>query len=490
MQEFEDAIRAVDSNGNHTGRNPYTGLYYYDYCDIDSLINEYMIQTLLSNGDGFIRSSYFYKDKGSIMYCGPVWDTDLILGMGWNYGTEPDVDRISYSWAAPLLKIPGFRNELHKAWVNKYSKLMASMTGESDAMPSLYDYADTLKPNVMMDYMLWPDKYKLVSPKAGYPGKTDEEKDWAYVKAGRKDKYLCWDDSMSYDDILEVRMDWLRAHRVFLERYFAGMGTAHVHQLGEVTASDGTSHTRICTTCGAEVKEDCIYLAAPTGSTHHTAKRICMVCGNSTRGDTKCSFDILEEQAATKKRPKLISRQCSICRQTTVVEKTLSKGETFSKGDLTYEVTTKDKYVKVIAAKNVSSVVIPGTVTYGGITYDVRSVGKGAFRKKTKLESIKIGRNVRVIGRNAFRGCTRLKTITGISAVRTIYSYAFYGDYRLTKVTSLRSCRSIGKKAFYGCKKLKKIGSKKSGIAALNKKVKVGKRAFRKSGIKKLRKIL
>lgn len=490
MQEFEDAVWAIDSKGEHTGRNPYTGLYYYDYCDMDSLIREYMIQTILSNGDGFSRSTYFYKDKGDIMYCGPVWDTDLALGMGWNDESDPNQDWTSHTWAGHLLKIPGFRAELRKAWNEKYSKLMASMAGYGNAMPSIYEIADILRPNVKMDSVLWPVKYRLASPRAGYPGKSDDEKNAAYVKAGRKSKFVCWNSSMSYDDILEVRMDWLRAHLDYFEGYFAKIGTGHVHQLGKVVKTDGSTHTRVCTTCGAEVTEDCIHLASPVNSSRHTAKRSCMVCGSSVSGDTKCVYDIVEKQAVTAKSPKIIKHQCSVCRQTKVQEITLSKGDRFEKGDFKYKVTVKDKSVSVIKAAGVKKAVIPGTVTYGGVTYKVRSVGAAAFRNRTKMTSLKVGRNVRTIGKNAFRGCTGLKTVEGASNVRTIGAYAFYGDRRMTKIVSLKSCTSIGKKAFYGCKGLKNIGSKKKGVAVLKKKIKTGKSTFSKSGIKKIRKVL
>ena len=488
MEELQDATRAIDSTGAHTGRNPYTGLYYYDYCDLDSLVKEYMIHTLISNGDGFFRSEYFYKDKGGKMYCGPVWDTDMIMGTGWNNEIPPDEDWLSGTWAGFMLDIPGFRSELRKAWDEQFSELLASLTGDGNAMPSIYDYAAMVKPNVMMDYVLWPEKYKLASPKAGYPGDTDGERDAAFVKAGNVKRFIYWDSSMTYDDIVEAKADWLRTHRAFLKGYFAGMESKHEHQLGEVVASDGTKHTRVCVTCGEKVTEDCIYLASPVDNKHHTAERTCMVCGSSVSGDTGCSYEVIKDKAITKSSPAVTKKQCSVCKQTIVLENTLSKGDTFRSGNFTYKVTTKDKYVSLISSKNIKTAVIPATVKYGGVTYAVRSVGKAAFRGRTKLTTLKVGKNVRTIGKNAFRGCIHLKTVKYTSRVTKINSYAFYGDYRLTKVSSLKACKSIGRCAFYGCSKLKTIGSK-SGRAMLNKKVKIGKKAFRKSGIKKIRKV-
>ena len=90
---------------------------------------------------------------------------------------------------------------------------------------------------------------------------------------------------------------------------FNEMKEGHVHQLGEVTASDGKTHTRACVTCGAEVKEDCVHLATPKNLNHHTAESRCAVCGSSVRVDTKCVYKTIENSAATAASPKRVVKQ-------------------------------------------------------------------------------------------------------------------------------------------------------------------------------------
>ena len=81
-QEFEDAVYAQDADGNFTGYNAQTGKYYYEYCDLNSLIQAYLMQYLSGNSDAFYSSFFFYKDVDGIMYASPVWDMELTGGGG------------------------------------------------------------------------------------------------------------------------------------------------------------------------------------------------------------------------------------------------------------------------------------------------------------------------------------------------------------------------------------------------------------------------
>lgn len=76
-QEFEDAVYSTN------GYNTKTGRYYYEYCDLESIVKVYLINELSKNVDGFASSSYFYLPADEdIMYAGPVWDYDPCYGPG------------------------------------------------------------------------------------------------------------------------------------------------------------------------------------------------------------------------------------------------------------------------------------------------------------------------------------------------------------------------------------------------------------------------
>lgn len=159
--------------------------------------------------------------------------------------------------------------------------------------------------------------------------------------------------------------------------------------------------------------------------------------------------------------------------------------------------------------------VIPETVTYGDVTYNVTQIGTDAFVNCTNLVSIDIPGSVTSIGRSAFYGCTNLKSVTilgnaslqtgvfglcsslesltipsmadvtlrelfgqqsfaGSYEVRMGYTYyipstlkkvritggtsiketAFYGISSLTEIELPSSITSIGSRAFDGCSSL------------------------------------
>ena len=71
-------------------------------------------------------------------------------------------------------------------------------------------------------------------------------------------------------------------------------------------------------------------------------------------------------------------------------------------------------------------VVIPATVTYGGNTYSVTSIGYGAFAWCSGLTSVTIGNSVTSIEGRAFYGCSGLTSVTIPNSVTSIGAYAFH----------------------------------------------------------------
>lgn len=105
-------------------------------------------------------------------------------------------------------------------------------------------------------------------------------------------------------------------------------------------------------------------------------------------------------------------------------------------------------------------VVIPTTVTYYDITYDVTSIESDAFYHCSSLTEVTIPNSVTSIGQRAFAGCTALKVLTIGESVTSIEWYAFDNctalemvDYRATACTSTGS---FSYPVFNGCTSLAK----------------------------------
>ena len=149
-------------------------------------------------------------------------------------------------------------------------------------------------------------------------------------------------------------------------------------------------------------------------------------------------------------------------------------------------------------------IAIPSSILYGGISYNVTSIGEYAFDGCTGLTSITIPdsvtsigdgafqdtswydnqpdgvvyinnvlykykgtmpsntsitipEGVTSIGESAFSGCTGLTSITIPDSVTSIGEYVFSGCKGLTSITIPNSVTSIGRSAFDGCTGLTSI---------------------------------
>jgi hypothetical protein len=91
-------------------------------------------------------------------------------------------------------------------------------------------------------------------------------------------------------------------------------------------------------------------------------------------------------------------------------------------------------------------ITIPSTVTNGGITYSVTSIGVNAFSQKG-LTSVTIPNSVTSIGGSAFYN-NSLTSVTIPDSVTSIGSYVFAYNNSLTSVTIGSSVTSIGSHAF------------------------------------------
>lgn len=192
-QEFEDAV--YSSNGY----NAKTGKYYYEYCDLDSLVKLYLINELSKNVDGFMSSTYFYMPADEdILYAGPVWDYDPCYGPGGFH------DNIQVATANPenfyavnnyladgLIKIESFRNAVKKT-LNKqngeFYLAVQKMIGDNG---TVYTMAENVKSSQLMNEKLW----------------NVFDSRFVYVHKGQKVSFE--NANIFLNDFISERIDWL-----------------------------------------------------------------------------------------------------------------------------------------------------------------------------------------------------------------------------------------------------------------------------------------
>lgn len=62
-------------------------LGYPAYIDTASFVNRVIINEFTRNMDSYVRSDYYYKDRDTKVFAGPLWDFDVIAGVGSSQGS-------------------------------------------------------------------------------------------------------------------------------------------------------------------------------------------------------------------------------------------------------------------------------------------------------------------------------------------------------------------------------------------------------------------
>jgi hypothetical protein len=190
-QEFEDAVYAQDEDGNYTGINPTTGKHYYEYVDLDSLVQVVMIQQFARNNDGFYSSMFMYKDTDDVLHFGPVWDQELTFGSGWNKHIKPERESYHYLEAA-LIKIPDFKEALAEYYNNSFKSVAENLIAENGTIATS---VAKISSSVAMDSKLWPYVY------IGDPSNTNH----------------LWADGTTYESIISDMQQWIVKRFAYLD---------------------------------------------------------------------------------------------------------------------------------------------------------------------------------------------------------------------------------------------------------------------------------
>lgn len=102
-------------------------------------------------------------------------------------------------------------------------------------------------------------------------------------------------------------------------------------------------------------------------------------------------------------------------------------------------------------------IVIPNSIVYNDIEYDVTAIDGMAFYMGGGITSISIPNSVKSIGGSAFQYCQVLQTLSLPSNLSFIGDEAFWGCRGLISVTCYGAPESGGNNVFAACDKLEEI---------------------------------
>ena len=129
-----------------------------------------------------------------------------------------------------------------------------------------------------------------------------------------------------------------------------------------------------------------------------------------------------------------------------------------------YNLVSKAKEAEVVNPKGnyynstySGNVVIPATVVYNNVTYDVKTIGSNAFYGCVDLVSVTIPNSVTSIGSSAFRGCEKLTSFNIPNNLTSLGASAFRNCRNLNSIIIPNGVTKIDKSTFESCTSLKSI---------------------------------
>ncbi|MER7167604.1 CotH kinase family protein [Micromonospora sp. NPDC000207] len=194
IQQFHDVLRAPNA------ADPATG--YRSYIDVDSFVDQMILNELSREMDSYIRSAYFYKDRGTKIFAGPLWDYDLTFGVGGFFGNDQPAgwqyqqvrQPVANDWYTQLMRDPAFVDQVRARW----QTLRRGLLSDASLRTRVDTLAAPLANGAQRNFQRWPN---LTTPMIGYfftptaptwQGQVQFLRDWMLRRATWLDSTAGW----------------------------------------------------------------------------------------------------------------------------------------------------------------------------------------------------------------------------------------------------------------------------------------------------------
>ena len=139
-------------------------LGYPAFIDTASFVNHVIINELTKNMDGYVRSQYFYKDRDTKVFAGPLWDFDLIAGVGSSLGAFENISLEGWQyahfesgwrtadWFHVLLNDPTFQAALAERW----RELRQGVLSNAEIVARIQGLSQGLANAAQRNFEKWP----------------------------------------------------------------------------------------------------------------------------------------------------------------------------------------------------------------------------------------------------------------------------------------------------------------------------------------------
>lgn len=145
VQEFHDALHESSFE------------QYSAFMHVPSFVDLFIVNELTRNLDAYTRSAFYFKDRDQPITAGPLWDFNLILGLG--FGSSIEVvgwqfteRNVASDWYRILGSDPAFLERVSARW----RELRSGLISEGALMQRIDDLAQPLARAAVRDFERWP----------------------------------------------------------------------------------------------------------------------------------------------------------------------------------------------------------------------------------------------------------------------------------------------------------------------------------------------
>ncbi len=153
IQAFEDAVQSDNYTVNHENQTK----HYSELFDMQSLVDNWLVQELFFNEDFMKKSTYMYKDHGELFKMGPIWDLDWASGAEQSSAkaydrwqtTHFNADCQSNQWYKHLVKDPYYLKLVQDRYLEIRDTLIQDMYDSIDV------YANEIAVSAQASLDIW-----------------------------------------------------------------------------------------------------------------------------------------------------------------------------------------------------------------------------------------------------------------------------------------------------------------------------------------------
>ena len=194
---FEKALYSYDYDNGGYG--------YWNYVDVDSFVDYFLVNELALNGDAGVYSTYFYQDLGGKLSIGPLWD----FNNAFNNYMERDLSEngflmIDRPFYFMMTKDERFTGQVIERW----RELRAGILSDQHLKDYISAAAEYLGPAIERNYAKWGYSFDCEAMPANQKLSPDERNPSDY-----------WEAVDPFEDTLLARAAWMDRNIENLKQY-------------------------------------------------------------------------------------------------------------------------------------------------------------------------------------------------------------------------------------------------------------------------------